>query len=68
MNELFSEEKRSPENCLKPEKWQTPPHINKAELKLLFFEVSLFIPFIETGKLSKFVYQVCLGRTKNKIK
>ena len=29
VNELLSEENKVPEHCLKLEKWQGPPHVNR---------------------------------------
>ena len=46
----------SPEHCLKQERWQGPPHINKVKQyeTVLSFMVSLVIQ-------SEFVYLFCLG-------
>ena len=44
--ELNKQEKRSPEHCLKLERWQGPPHINKVkQYKTL---LHLFIQFIQS--------------------
>ena len=38
INELFSEDKKVPEHCLKTERWQGPPHVNRVKQ----FEIVLF--------------------------
>ena len=57
---------RSPEHCLKLERWQGPPHINKAEQRemLLSFMVSFFffVFFLKTWK------QDCLGMKTHSMK
>ena len=48
-------EKRSLEHCLKLERWQGPPHINKIKQYeiVLNFKVSLFIQFVWIKKKKK---------------
>ena len=45
INKLFSEDNKVPRALLKQERWQGPPHINKAKQyeTVLLFTVSLFI-------------------------
>ena len=49
---------KSPEHCLKLERWQGPPHINK--VKQYEIKVSLFIQFIQSQKHKEWVYFVGL--------
>ena len=52
INELLSEKKyKVREHCLKIERWQGPPHINKVRQSKLC-TVSLFIQFIHDNKES----------------
>ena len=60
MNKLFSEKKiRPPEHCVKIERWQGPPHINKAKQyeTVLLFKVSK----------KQFGHLVCRKKKKLKI-
>ena len=52
MNKLLSEENKVPEHCLKQERWQGPPHINKVKQDeaVLSSRFSLFIQFIQSWK------------------
>ena len=54
---------RTPEHCLKLERWQGPPNINKVKQYeiVLSFKVSLYNQFIHSWKWRQFVYLVCLG-------
>ena len=56
-NKLFTEENKVLEHCLKLEKWQGPPHINRVKhYRLSSFKVSLFIQFIQPRKQKELVY------------
>ena len=46
MKELFSEENKVTEYCLKLERWQGPPQVKQYEI-VLSFKVSLFIQFTQ---------------------
>ena len=67
MNKLSSEENTVPAHCLKVERWQGPPHINKVKWyeMLLSFRVSLFI---QSWQWREFYYFVSLGIKKKKKK
>ena len=45
INKLFSEENKVPEHCLKLERWQGPPHVNKVKRCEIVssFTITLFI-------------------------
>ena len=70
INKLLSEENKVPDHCLKREKWQGPPHVNKVKQYdiVLSFNVSLFIQFIQSWKQREFVYLVCLGINNQSMK
>ena len=63
MKELFSEENKVTEYCLKLERWQGPPQVKQYEI-VLSFKVSLFIQFTQPWKWGEFVNLVCLGRKR----
>ena len=68
INKLISEENKVPEECLKLERWQGPPNINKVKQYeiVLSSKVGLIILFIQSRKQSGFVYLVCLRMKKKK--
>ena len=47
INNLFSEENKAPEHCLRLERWQGPPHISNVKQYAIVssFKVTLFIQF-----------------------
>ena len=55
MNKLFSEETKVPEHCLKLERWQGLPHLDKVKQYeiVLAFKVILFIRFIQSWTWEK---------------
>ena len=67
LHKLFSEEKKVPEHCLKLERWQGPPNINKLKQyeTLLSFKFSLLIQFVKSWKQRLFICLVCLGIKKH---
>ena len=54
---------RSPEHCLKLERWQGLPRINKVKQNetVFSFKISLFIRKHYSSKQRRFVYLVCFG-------
>ena len=63
-----------PEDCLKLERWQGPPHVNKAKQHetVLSFKVSLFIQFIQSSEDREFIQfvwtlekEICEDLTKD---
>ena len=54
MNKLFSEENKVLDHCLKLERWQGPPHINRVKQyeMMLSFKVSLLIQLISAEEKS----------------
>ena len=60
INKLFWEEHKVPEHCLKLERWQGPPHVNKVRQceTVSSSEFSLFTQFIESWEQTEFVYLV----------
>ena len=58
-----------PEHCLKLERWQGPPHINKMKQyeTVLSFKITLYVQFIQSWKQRDFAYIVCLGMRNDKM-
>ena len=53
INELFSEENELPLNCLKLERWQGPPHINKVKQYEIVLSLYFIILFLRLNELNK---------------